>query len=283
MTIRKNQRKAKTAEAEEVKGGISDVMTLKLRYTKMPFQVEVPNVGTLNYSAASRGYVSHPEAVAWAETQGGVLVSLGRQAYIRNALQGQDNAHYSHHSSTIVLHGIDDSTGVMRPWEPDKEILKLVSAAGYAAHTGNGTNRRYHELTFRLQDKPDEEPTTDPLTLAIRKAWTEGKARQANLSDGKNWETISLADVKDYDKAKALLQEGLPYFVKDLESMRRTSLDIGSLTNTDLQNKGIIDDSIVLVRPAGLGVGDFFNNDVDASVRFNNVRLARAVAVAQKK
>ncbi|MDP3728082.1 MAG: hypothetical protein Q8R18_01375, partial [bacterium] len=151
---------------------------LNAQHTKMPFQVEVPNVGTLNYSAASREYITHPNAIKYAKEQDGKLASLAQLGVFRAArLEGQtdtpiDRARDWHHSGTLTLFGYDSARGVMRPFEPNEEALELISQAGYKANT----SRPFRELIVDLRAKTD-----DPLVLAIRSAWDAGAGRQDYL------------------------------------------------------------------------------------------------------
>src|SRR3989338_1251685 len=254
-------------------------MTLELQHTKMPYSIDVPNVGTILYSAASSDYVSHPEAVAYARKQGGNLASLARLGYFRAArLEGDpitliDRARDRHHSGTLISH----ADGVMRPWEPDQDTLERISQAGYEA------NMRGNELIYDLRSE-----TKDPVVLAIRKAWIKGVKRQARLP-AQNWNVLSLLTAESSafetcDITQALMQQGAHYLADDLRSERGTEGIVYCLIAKDLTEAGLrAVDGKVLIRPSCLGYGIIFSvNVVVAGNLFYIIRLARAVAEDRK-
>ena len=261
-------------------------MTLELQHTKMPYSIDVPNVGTILYSAASIDYLSHPEAVAYARKQGGNLASLAQLGFFKAARfqptfilidrardWPQPGADWRH-SGTLVSYG----DGVMRPWEPDQDTLERISQAGYEA------NSKGDELIYDLRSE-----TKDPVVLAIRKAWIEGIKRQALLPT-QNWNELSLLPAESSafetcDITQALMQQGAHYLADDLRSERRTEGIVYCLIAKDLTEAGLeAGDGKVLIRPSRLGYDRTYSDYVGvvACGQFGRKGWARAVAEAPK-
>ncbi|MDP3728077.1 MAG: hypothetical protein Q8R18_01350, partial [bacterium] len=207
----------------------------------------------------------------YAQEQGGVLASMKQNAVARNALNGQDRARDWTHSGTLVAYSLDNN-GIMRAFEPAQDTLEAISQAG---HTANASGK---ELIYDLRSE-----TTDPVVLAVRKAWSEGANRQAQLP-AENRNPLSLlppgnSPFENYAANKALMQDGTPYLAEDLRNAKRTTGVTYLLTADDLRKAGLeAGDGKVLIRPAGLG--DYvFGSVVDAIVRFYYGWLSRAVAV----
>ena len=243
----------------------------------------VPKGRILRITPNPKGYVSHPDFLSGIP-KGERPVSGREYGILRGLAKGSGDLRDAHHLDKIVLTSWDNGSAVSCVVAFPLEILRGISQAGYAAHTGNGTGS-FHELKYALQDKSGEEQTGDSYVLAVRKAWTE--APNKRVLPLENWTRIRLNDARHHKGSLDLLEEeGVDGLVTDLGSIRGVNhvnhIHYWSLTAQDLLSANVAPDSgLVIARPSAAGVFNY--NYVSAHSQFYGNRRALSVAVVAPK